>query len=106
MAIVSFVVYGEPMGKQRPKHRTIVTGSGKTINHEYTPKKTVNFETLVKTEYGVQTGNYFFPEGTPLFILIDYSGNAWTYPQASEDAGLGQCREDHLRCAQQSSVQG
>ena len=85
MAIVSFVVYGEPMGKQRPKHRTFVTGSGKTINQEYTPKKTVNLETLVKTEYGVQTGNYFFPEGTPLFILIDYF---LTVPQASKKKTL------------------
>ena len=40
------VVYGPPMGKQRPKFSTC----GKFVK-AYTPDKTVNYETLVKLTY-------------------------------------------------------
>lgn len=43
MADVIFTVYGEPMGKQRPRF----TRGG----HTYTPQKTVNYEELIKIEY-------------------------------------------------------
>ena len=36
---MKLIIYGEPMGKQRPRH-----GKGYT----YTPQKTVNYETLVQ----------------------------------------------------------
>lgn len=36
------ILYGEPMGKQRPRV---------TRHHTYTPAKTVNFETALKLQY-------------------------------------------------------
>nr|DAH53907.1 MAG TPA: Endodeoxyribonuclease RusA [Caudoviricetes sp.] len=41
-----FAVFGNPMGKQRPKFSTF----GK-YGKAYTPEKTVNYETLVKMTY-------------------------------------------------------
>lgn len=47
-----FIVYGEPVGKGRPKFTTI-SGFTKT----YTPEKTVSFENLVKLSYQEAFGN-------------------------------------------------
>lgn len=59
--MVTFTIKGQPMGKQRPKFSTY-GGFVKT----YTPKETVNYETLVKMSYyGLQ---YFGDE--PLKVTI------------------------------------
>ena len=46
MVEVSFVVFGEPMAKQRPKMTTI---NGHA--HAYTPKDTINYENRVMVSY-------------------------------------------------------
>lgn len=46
---VSFTINAEPYGKGRPRFRK--------DGHAYTPKKTKDYEHLVKTEYAIQTGN-------------------------------------------------
>lgn len=62
---VGFTVYGEPAGKQRPKFAS----RGKFIQ-AYTPKKTENYENLVKMEYQAQVGNVMFPRDRALGITI------------------------------------
>lgn len=57
------IVYGQPFGKQRPR----VTQFG-GFAHAYTPKETVNYETLVKQEYIHANGKYF--ADLPLSITI------------------------------------
>lgn len=66
MEIKRFVIYGEPRGKERPKFSTI-NGHARAI----TPKKTVNFENLVRMEYHAQLGDYTIVSGEPVFVLID-----------------------------------
>lgn len=51
MSTVKFVIPGDPCAKQRPR----MTRAG----HTYIPKKTVNYETLVKTIYANKCGEYF-----------------------------------------------
>ncbi len=59
---VKFTVPGEPFGKQRPvKPRN---------GHAFTPKKTVVYENLVKTEYERQSNGVMFQQGTPLDVRI------------------------------------
>ncbi len=65
MVKVRFVVHGEPMGKQRP--RVVTRGE---FSKAYTPKQTVNYENLVKTEYMMQTNNYRFPDEAMLDVRI------------------------------------
>ena len=62
----SFVILGEPKGKQRPKFTTIA-GHARAI----TPQQTVNYENLVRLEYQAQCGSAYFPDGQPVFVLID-----------------------------------
>lgn len=64
--IKQFVVLGEPKGKGRPRFTTIAGHARAT-----TPKDTVAYENLVKMEYHVQCQGHFFPEKTPLFLLVD-----------------------------------
>lgn len=58
---ISFVVYGEPVAKGRPR----VTKWG-----AYTPEKTVRYEELVKFSY-LQTERVRFIYGEALEILLD-----------------------------------
>lgn len=51
----NFAVYGEPVGKGRPKFSTV---NGHAV--AYTPKKTANYENLVKLSY-----KQAFPEEKP-----------------------------------------
>lgn len=60
-----FRVYGEPKGKGRPKFST-VNGH---VNAR-TPKETVSYENLVKTEYRLQCDNYRFPDDAELAIHV------------------------------------
>lgn len=58
---ISFVVYGEPIAKGRPR----VTKRG-----AYTPEKTVRYEELVKFSY-LQTERVRFTDGEALMMHID-----------------------------------
>ena len=49
--MTSFIVPGEPVPKARPR----VTRNGRT----YTPKKTADYEKLVRASYEEQAGKYF-----------------------------------------------
>lgn len=62
---VSFVVHGEPTGKGRPKFDT----RGPYVR-AVTPKKTVNYETLVKMEYQAQCDGAFFNRDAALGMQI------------------------------------
>lgn len=64
MSVISFTVYGNPMGKQRA--RTLKTGIS------YTPKETVNYETLVKLAYGQLENKHFFDGQIWISIIADY----------------------------------
>lgn len=59
---VKFIVLGNPVGKGRPKF----TKTG----HAFTPKDTVNYETLVHMEYLSQCGNVKFPDDAMLDMRI------------------------------------
>lgn len=61
---MSVVIYGKPFGKQRPR----VTQRGGYAT-AYTPKETVSYETLIKTEY-VRQSNFFYESDTPLKLTI------------------------------------
>lgn len=58
---MTFTVYGDPVGKGRPKFTTI-NGHAKA----YTPEKTVNFENLVKLSYQEQVQERAFEQGIEL----------------------------------------
>lgn len=60
---VSFTVIGEPCGKGRP--RTPHNGG-----RPYTPKKTANYENLVKVEYERQCGSYRFDDGEYIDLRV------------------------------------
>lgn len=51
--MIQFTVIGEPTGKQRPKFSTF---NGHAV--VYTPKKTENYENLVKLSFVQQCGNH------------------------------------------------
>lgn len=61
MKLVSFTIPGEPVAKARPR----VGKFG-----AYTPKKTINYESLVVTEYERQCDDYRFPDGVPLRLTV------------------------------------
>ncbi len=60
---VRFTVLGEPKGKGRPRFSTM-TGSAST------PKRTVNYETLVHMEYMSQCPGIRFPDDAMLDMRI------------------------------------
>lgn len=60
---VRFTILGEPKGKGRPRFC-------RNTGHAITPKDTVNYETLVKTEYGLKYPDFKFPDGTMLDMRI------------------------------------
>lgn len=62
---VSFTILGEPVGKGRPRF----SRQGEFVR-TYTPKKTANYETLVKLEYERQCNGIMFDPGTPLDVRI------------------------------------
>lgn len=53
---VSFIVYGEPIGKMR--HRSMVLPNG--MIHNYNDRKNTNYEKLVKLEYQRQCRGIYF----------------------------------------------
>lgn len=60
---VKFTVFGEPRGKGRPRFST-------QTSRAFTPKQTVNYETLVHTEYMVQCKGFRFPDDAMLDLRI------------------------------------
>lgn len=60
---VKFTVLGEPKGKGRPRFST-------QTGRAFTPKQTVNYETLVHTEYMVQCEGFRFPDDAMLDMRI------------------------------------
>ena len=47
-SFIHLTIPGQPMGKQRSRARNIQTKDGRNFNINYTPAKTVNYETLIK----------------------------------------------------------
>ncbi len=60
---VKFTVLGEPKGKGRPRFST-------QTGRAFTPKQTVNYETLIHTEYMVQCKGFRFPDDAMLDMRI------------------------------------
>ena len=60
---VRFTILGEPMGKGRPRFC-------RNTGHAITPKDTVNYETLVRMEYGVAYSDFKFPDDAMLDMRI------------------------------------
>ena len=60
---VKFTVLGEPKGKGRPRFST-------QTGRAFTPKQTVNYETLVHTEYMVQCKGFRFPDDAMLDVRV------------------------------------
>lgn len=58
-----FTILGEPKGKGRPRFNT-------RTGHAFTPKDTVNYETLVHMEYLAQCENLRFPDDAMLDMRI------------------------------------
>jgi Holliday junction resolvase RusA-like endonuclease len=63
--VVKFKVFGEVLGKQRPRAK--VVGKFAQI---YTPEETVNYENLVKMSYRQEYGSYIYNSNIPLSINI------------------------------------
>ena len=63
MKQVRFIVFGEPKGKGRPRFST-------QTGRAFTPKQTVNYETLVHTEYVVQCKGFRFLDDAMLDMRI------------------------------------
>lgn len=59
---IDFKVYGEAVGKQRPR-----LGKG---GHIYTPRKTVDYENLIKEAYTSQYADFKFEKNIPLYVNI------------------------------------
>lgn len=60
---VRFTILGEPKGKGRPRFC-------RNTGHAITPKDTVNYETLVRMEYGVAYSDFKFPDDAMLDMRI------------------------------------
>lgn len=66
MSKVYLVVYGEPVGKQRPK---VSMKDG--IIRTYTPKKSTNYEHLIANEYKKHYSKPMFKEDEPIKATIN-----------------------------------
>ena len=62
---IEFTVYGNPVGKGRPKFSTF---NGHAT--AYTPQKTVNYEAIVRLAYQQQCGGQKFDKDLPLRARI------------------------------------
>ena len=64
--VQTFTVVGEPFGKMRPRFR-VVNRNVQT----YSPTANIMHEREIQLSYMAQCRNFMFPEGTPIYILID-----------------------------------
>ena len=60
---LKFTILGNPAGKGRPRFNT-------QTRHAYTPKGTVMYENLVKTEYSIQCKDFMFDDDAMLDMRI------------------------------------
>lgn len=68
---VKFTVLGEPTGKGRPRFVARYNRqTEKAFGQAHTPEKTVVYENLVRTEYGIQCDGYRFPDNAMLDVRI------------------------------------
>ena len=67
---LSFTIEGEPCGKGRPRFSRIITKNGKEYVKTHTPKKTAQYEELVRIEYLSQIGSIRFTKDTVLSINV------------------------------------
>ena len=63
--MIKFEVLGTPVGKSRPKFSTV---NGHAV--AYTPKKTANYETLVRLSYQQKYAGCMFDKDIPLRAII------------------------------------
>jgi Holliday junction resolvase RusA-like endonuclease len=68
--MIHFEVPGIPVAKARPRFVSIKTRSGKTFTHAYTPKKTANYENLVKMAFEAAKPDGFTPLAGPVSLKI------------------------------------
>ena len=64
--MVRFTVPGEPIGKGRPKFRRVGQ-----YTQTYTPKKTVEYENLVRLQYQLSCKGTYFDDDANLFIHVN-----------------------------------
>ena len=69
--VKTFVILGPPKPKERPFGVPIVKKDGTAGVKMITRKQTQSYEATVKAEYHYQTGGAYFPDDTPLYVLID-----------------------------------
>ena len=68
---VKFIVYGEPVGKGRPRFVSRYNpATKKAFGQAHTPEKTIVYENLVRTEYSLQTKNFRFSDDAMLDMRI------------------------------------
>ena len=60
---IKFTILGNPNGKGRPRFST-------RTGHAYTPKNTVMYENLVRTEYSLQCDGFMFDDASMLDMRI------------------------------------
>lgn len=60
---IKFTILGNPSGKGRPRFST-------RTGRAYTPKNTMMYENLVRTEYGLQCNNFMFDDTSMLDMRI------------------------------------
>lgn len=82
------VIYGEPVGKGRPRFKRI----GNFVQ-TYTPKETVNYETLIKNEYFLQSGKTF-EDNIPLWLKV-YA--YYKIPKSFSKKKVNQCVDNILK---------
>ena len=83
-----FVVYGTPVAKGRPKFKR--TGN---FVQTYTPEKTANYETLVKTEYMQKYGGEPFLNGAIAAAITAY----FPIPKSTSKRKRNLMLSDHIR---------
>lgn len=76
MAEIKFVVLGEPQGKGRPRFVARYNPTTqKSFGQAHTPEKTIVYENLVRTEYGLQCRGFKFQDDAMLDMrIIAYYG--------------------------------
>lgn len=65
MTAVEFVVAGKPVPKGRPR----VVGRGRN-RHAYTPKKTLDWESAIRSAAREAANGVSFPQGMPLSVTV------------------------------------
>lgn len=86
-----FVVPGPPKAKGRPRHRLVKPESGKEFVSTYTPKKSANYENLVKTAYWQQhTGRPH--DGPVAMYVVAY----FPYPKSLRKAQRALAEQERL----------